>query len=170
MTTISDMLELPIPGVSSINWESQLRDLAHDYCPDDIYRRRSRFDLSLFGLGPCAHREAVIGRARHCFEHEVLTHLNFCHGRLCAVHQFFPSVRTMEDHEYYSALEAIRRRLSKVLGVPSLQCRTESDFQVSFRWNRDNVHAELRSCNGSGKDLSLAVNNPGVCAWCMYWK
>lgn len=170
MTRVTDLLELPVPGVSSINWNSQLRDLVHDYCSDDIYRRRSRFDLSLFGLGPCSRREAVIGRTRHCFEHEVITHLNFCHGRLCAVHQFFPTVAGMEAQEYYSALDGIRRRLCDSLGAPSLQTHIHSPSQVSFRWNLKSAHAELRSCDGAKQDLSLAVNDPSVCAWCMYWQ
>jgi hypothetical protein len=170
VTRISDLLELQVPGLNSVNWSARLQDIAHEYCADDIYRRRSRFDLTLFGLGPCARRDAVIWRTRRCFGHDVVTHLNFCRGHLCAVHQFFPSVSTMESQEYYAALEGIRRRLGQSLGPPSLQTRTDSPSQVSFRWHLDGLHAELRSCNGAQKDLSLAVNNPVVCSWCMYWQ
>lgn len=169
MTRVSDLLELQVPGVRSVNWDSRLQDLAHEYCADDIYRRHSHSDLTLFGLGPCARREAVIGRSRRCFGHDVVTHLNFCRGRLCAVHQFFHSVTEMETQEYYAALDGIRRRLAQSLGSPSLQTSIHTPAKVSFRWGHNGMHAELRSCNGARRDLSLAVNNPEVCSWCMYW-
>lgn len=170
MTLVSDLLELKVPGVEVINWQSRLNDIAHEYCSEDIYRRRSRHDMILLGLGPCARRDAVIWRSRRCYGHDVVTHLNFSGNQLCAVHQFFPSVSSMEAREYYAALEGIRRHLSHFLGAPTLQTHTHSPSEVSYRWNLSALHAELRSCNGAHKDLSLAVNNPDVCAWCMYWR
>jgi hypothetical protein len=98
-----------------------------------------------------------------------VTHLNFCHGRLCAVHQFFQSVTAMDAHDYYAALDGIRRRLVRSLGAPSLATHVQTPSQVSYRWHLDSMHAELRSCEGRRRDLSLAVNNPDECSWCMYW-
>lgn len=170
MTRVSDLLELQVPGFESIGWDSQLNDLAHHYCADDIHRRLSNSDLTGFGLGPCSRREAVVSRSRRCFGHDVVTHLNFCKGHLCAIHQFFPSVAEMDVHEYYAALDDIRRHMVHALGASTLRIHTNPPVQVSFRWQLEGLHAELRSCDSTRRDLSLAVNDPRVCAWCMYWQ
>lgn len=170
MTRVSDLLELHVPGIPVIDWDSTLHDFAQEYAYDDIYNRYSRTDLTLFGLGPCSRRDVVIARSRSCYGHDVVTHLNFCRGRLCAVHQFFHSVTDMDARDYYHALEKIRRQLVGSLGPCSLQSRIQQPSQVSFRWGGRDMHAELRSSIGTRRDLSLAVNNPDICSWCMYWR
>jgi hypothetical protein len=170
MTRVSDLLELQVPGVDSINWNSQLNDLAYHYCADDIHRRLSNSDLTAFGLGPCSRREAVMSKTRQCFGHDVVTHLNFVKGRLCAIHQFFPSVAEMDVHEYYAALDGIRRRLAHALGDSTMRIHSTPPVRVSFRWKLEGLHAELRSCDAARRDLCLAVNDPSICAWCMYWR
>ena len=170
MTRVSDLLELHVPGIPAITWDSHLHDFAQEYAYDDIYNRYSRTDLTLFGLGPCSRRDVVISQSRSCYGHDVVTHLNFCRGRLCAVHQFFHTVTEMATDEYYAALERIRRHLSESLGTPVLQTSIHVPSQVSYRWGRERLHAELRSSTGARRDLSLAVNNPDVCSWCMYWR
>jgi hypothetical protein len=170
MTRVSDLLELQVPGVSSIDWDSRLNDLAHQYCADDIHRRLANSNLTGFGLAPCSRREVVMSKSRWCFGHDVVTHLNFVKGHLCAIHQFFPSVTQMDTHEYYAALDEIRRRLVHALGPSMMRIHTRPPVQVSFRWQLEGMHAELRSCDSAQRDLSLAVNDPKVCAWCMYWR
>lgn len=170
MTRISEVLDLHVPGIANVGWDSRLHDFAQEFPADEIYNRYSRDDLTLFGIGPCSRRDVVIAGSRQCYGYDVVTHLNFCHGNLCAVHQFFHSMTDMTAHEYYSALDRIRRHLTDSLGPSSLQSRLSVPHQVSFRWGKERLHAELRSSTGVRRELSLAINNPDVCSWCMYWR
>lgn len=166
MTDFAAMLDLEIPPYGWISWDTRFDELAPHFPEWNISTREDDPECPDFASGTCARRSAIITTSGRVCGTDAVTHLNFCNGKLCAVHYFFDPTEVLSPQEFYALVECLRRRVTTTMGAPGMRTVIGEQPEVSFRWSEDNLHVELRACENRDNELRLAANDPGVCPSC----
>ena len=167
MTSVSELLNLEIPGYGQIGWETHLEELLPWFPGHNVLRRGTHPNHPAFASDQCTVRAAVLATTGHVCGAGAAAKLNFCDGRLCAVHYDFMQTADLKDRDYCAILECLRRRLASTLGPSAMRTKVAGHGDVSFRWSQTGLHAEMRGFRDQGRVIQLAVNDPAVCPWCL---
>ncbi|HUU45057.1 MAG TPA: hypothetical protein VM118_04925 [Acidobacteriota bacterium] len=166
MTDFAEMLELEIPSFGWINWDTRFDELAPHFPEWNISTRDDDPTCPDCLPGTCPRRSAVIITSGKVCGADAVTHLNFCNGKLCAVHYFFDPTAVIGSQEFYALVECLRRRVTVSMGTPGMRTVIGDQPEVSFRWSEANLHVELRACENRDRELRLAAHDPSVCPSC----
>jgi len=166
MTIVSELLELEIPGYGWVGWGTPLLELLPWFPEQNILRREEHPDHSEFATDRCVGRSAILSTTGRVCGADAVARMNFCDGRLCAVHYFFPQTAALCDKDYCAILECLRHRLASSLGRSGMRTKVGGRGDVSFRWSPEGLHAEIRAFRDQDRVIQLAANDPGVCDWC----
>ena len=166
MVSVSEVLNLEVPGYGWIDWGTHLDELLPWFPEQNILRREQHPDHPVFAFDECLGRSVIVHTTGRVCGTEAKVRLNFCEGRLCAVHYFFSQTAGLDDRDYCAILECLRRRLTATLGPSGMGTKAAGHGDVSFRWSQVGLHAEMRAFRDQDRTIQLATNNPAVCDWC----
>jgi hypothetical protein len=166
MANVSELLNIEIPGYGWTGWGIHLDELLPWLPERDVLRREEHPDHPEFAFDRCAKRSVIVCTAGRVCGSDAVARMNFCDGRLCAVHYFFPQTAALGDKDYCAILECLRHRLASSLGRSGMRTKVGGHGDVSFRWSQAGLHAEIRGFRDQDRVIQLAANDPGVCDWC----
>ena len=169
MKTQSDPFHFAVKGFGDVGWGTQF-DQVGNLIPTTVISTweenrltaQDEFDL-------CPQRTASIRTTGLIFDEEAIITLNFNRGRLCSKVYNLPRVWAMEPEQFYALIDAVKRRLTGLLGEPKFDHKADVSGEqlLRFRWESDSLNAEVCAREGEVNLFQLAAVDPEKCNFCV---
>ena len=166
MQTSQPFFDVEIPGLGWVMWGARLEDISVNLPERSTISRIQNPGRSEFRPGRCPKRSAIVTTEGTVCGMPAVAQMNFCDGRLCAVHYHFPLGQPGEAEEFCAVVDCLRRKLSQAYGAPSLLTNAEQGITLDYKWVSDGLHIEVRASIDDDHDLTVLANDPKTCAWC----
>lgn len=166
MDTRTPVFDVEIPGLGWVMWGARLEDIASSLPERSTITRRQNSSSAEFHSKRCPKRTAIVSSEGAVCGLEAVAQMNFCDGRLCAVHYHFPLGQPGESEEFCAVVDCLRRKLSQAYGEPSLLTNAEQGVTLDYKWVADGLHVEVRASIDDDLELMVLANDPSTCSWC----